>query len=101
MRDDATFTSNYKVIFNGNVGTVTMNNQSTYETYLSTFTYLNYSASKDGYTFNDWSSKSTDTTVFVGTVKLEDTLTLYAIWKKCINTNFVSSFRINILQLNN
>lgn len=77
----ATFTSNYKVTFNGNSGIVTANSKNTYETYLVSLTYSNYKATKTGYTFKGWSKTSNGATLS-GTVKLESTLTLYAIWEE-------------------
>ena len=83
----ATFTSNYKVTFNGNGGTVTTNNQSTYETYLVYITYSSYKATKAGYTFVGWSTNSSATSGSTsGTATITANTTYYAIWKSAVLT---------------
>lgn len=91
----AAFTVYYKVTFNGNNGTVSMNNSSSYTTYLLSVTYSSYSATRTGYDFVGWNTSSSASTGLTGTKNLTGTLTLYAIWSK---KSYTATWTKNITQ---
>ncbi len=82
--------NDYKIIFNNNTGTGTMNNQ--VMTYDQEIALTANSFTKEGYTFDSWNTKADGSgtkyadKMIVKNLKSSGNITLYAIWKPNIYT---------------